>query len=422
MVEAPGGAALLYISYDGMTDPLGQSQVLPYLTGLADRGHRITLLSLEKPALFTRHRRAVEEICRTAGIAWHPLPYRDRPPILSAWANVRRLGRAAQALHRRKPFAFTHCRSDLAGMVGLAMKRRHRLPFLYDMRAFWPDERAEGGAWDLRNPVYRLLFRYFKRRQRELVANADEIVTLSEAGRDAIPEMTGVTPLGPVTVIPCCADFSHFRLPDPAVRTARRAELGIAQDELLLIHLGSLGCNAMVEEMVDFLAVARAHRPGTKLLFVAPEPKEAILPLATRRGLSAAVLHRSATRDEVPQWLAAADAGIFFVRPVPSKRGASPTKMGELLASGLPIFGNRGVGDVAAIVTATGAGVLVDGFAPASYERAMAELGTLEMEATTIRERARGQFDLGTGIERYDAIYRRLALASTTEPKEPALA
>ena len=40
----------LYISYDGMTDPLGRSQVLPYLQGLSERGHEITLLSCEKPA------------------------------------------------------------------------------------------------------------------------------------------------------------------------------------------------------------------------------------------------------------------------------------------------------------------------------------------------------------------------------------
>jgi len=28
----------LYLSYDGMTDPLGQSQVLPYIIGLQKKG------------------------------------------------------------------------------------------------------------------------------------------------------------------------------------------------------------------------------------------------------------------------------------------------------------------------------------------------------------------------------------------------
>lgn len=38
---------VLYISYDGMTDPLGQSQVLPYLTGLSKSGYRFKLVPFE---------------------------------------------------------------------------------------------------------------------------------------------------------------------------------------------------------------------------------------------------------------------------------------------------------------------------------------------------------------------------------------
>ncbi len=38
----------VFLSYDGMTDPLGQSQVLPYLEGLAASGHRIHIVSAEK--------------------------------------------------------------------------------------------------------------------------------------------------------------------------------------------------------------------------------------------------------------------------------------------------------------------------------------------------------------------------------------
>jgi hypothetical protein len=40
---------ILYIAYDGMTDPLGQSQVLPYISGLSKLGYQFTLISCEKP-------------------------------------------------------------------------------------------------------------------------------------------------------------------------------------------------------------------------------------------------------------------------------------------------------------------------------------------------------------------------------------
>ena len=37
-----------YISYDGLLDPLGNSQILPYLEGLSDEGFKFVVLSFEK--------------------------------------------------------------------------------------------------------------------------------------------------------------------------------------------------------------------------------------------------------------------------------------------------------------------------------------------------------------------------------------
>jgi hypothetical protein len=40
---------VLYVTYDGLLDPLGSSQVVPYVLGLAARGVEIDVLSFEKP-------------------------------------------------------------------------------------------------------------------------------------------------------------------------------------------------------------------------------------------------------------------------------------------------------------------------------------------------------------------------------------
>ena len=45
---------ILFLSYDGMTDPLGQSQVIPYLEGLSKSGYGITILSFEKKERFKK--------------------------------------------------------------------------------------------------------------------------------------------------------------------------------------------------------------------------------------------------------------------------------------------------------------------------------------------------------------------------------
>ena len=401
-------ADVLYLSFDGMTDPLGRSQVLPYLTGLAARGHRIRIVSLEKQDAYGRGAFAVDELCRAAGISWHALPYRSRPPILSTLLNLRGLRREAERLHRERPADFSHCRSDLPGIVGLKLKRKRGLPLLYDMRAFWPDERAEGGQWDQSKLLYRWMFHYFKRRQRELLATADEMVTLSDQGRRAVTDMGARKADRPITVIPCCADFDLFSPPAELLRAQMRTELGIAPDAPLLVHVGSIGSNCLLGEMLDFFAVYRTRHPAAQLLFVAPAGEPEIRAEARKRQMDQAVHVRSASREEVPKWIGAADLGIMFVRPVWSKKAASPTKLGEMLASGLPVVANGGVGDVADVIQESNAGVLVDRFDPDAYRSAVDALDHVRASPQDIRTAARRWFDLNEGIARYDAIYRRL--------------
>ena len=104
-----------------MCDPLGGSQVLPYLTGLARRGHHISLISFEKPERSKEERAAVERTCRDAGIDWHPLPYHKHPPLLSSMYDVRQMYREAVRLHRGERFDVVHCRSYLSALVGLSI-------------------------------------------------------------------------------------------------------------------------------------------------------------------------------------------------------------------------------------------------------------------------------------------------------------
>jgi len=401
-------ADALYLSFDGMTDPLGRSQVLPYLSGLAKLGHRIRIVSLEKLDAFQRERGAVEAICTDAGIDWHPLPYRSRPPIASTLSNLKALQRTAEGLYRERSADFVHCRSDLPAIVGLKLKRKHGLPMLYDMRAFWPDERAEGGQWDQSKLLYREMFRYFKGRQRELLADADELVTLSKEGRRAVTALGVRPPDLSVTVIPCCADFDLFAPPSADARADARSSLGLSGDVPLLVHVGTFGSNCLLGEMLDFFRAYRERHGGAQFLFVAPSGEEIVRRAARERGVADAVHVRSAPREEVPRWIAAADLGVMFVRSVWSKKAASPTKLGEMLAVGLPVVANSGVGDVAEIIRETEAGVVLEAFSDSAYGAAIKILDQLPHSASEIRNAARPWFDLAIGIERYDAIYRRL--------------
>lgn len=400
----------LYLSYDGMCDPLGGSQVLPYLFGLAGRDHRITLISFEKPERTAGERAAVARACAEEGIEWHALTYHKRPPILSAMYDLRRMRRLAARLYREKRFDLVHCRSYLAALVGLRMKRRYGTRFLFDMRGFWADERVDGGLWDLSNPLYRAVHHYFKRREADFLREADHIVSLTEEGKKILSEWRKSAGGPPITVIPCCVDFDAFPAVDARARDAMRRTLGIPRRARVAAYLGSFGSWYMVDEMLDFFRVQLGRDPDARLLVISREPREEIVAAAVTRGVPAdQLIVKSALRPEVPELLAAADYGLFFIQPVFSKKASSPTKMGEFLALEIPMVTNGDVGDVSRIMEEAGAGVVIKAFDDDAYADALDVLERLRPDMGRWRSAARRWFDLQTGVDRYERIYTSLA-------------
>jgi glycosyltransferase involved in cell wall biosynthesis len=407
--DRQAGAELLYLSYDGMCDPLGGSQVLPYLFGLARLGHRITLISFEKRERSAEERDSVRKACTAAAIDWRPLPYHKRPPVASTLYDIRRMRDLAFRLHRQKRFDIVHCRSYVPAIVGLRLKRRRGVRFIFDMRGFWPDERVEGGVWRLSNPLYRQVYRHFKRREGQFLAEADQVISLTEAGC----EILAAGPSGPpITLIPCCTDFEAFPAVTPDSRRAARALLGIPDNARVAAYLGSIGTWYLLDEMLDFFRAQLDRDPDALFLIISRDRPNEILAAAQRRGLPAdRLLVRPASRAEVPRFVAAADYGLFFIMPVFSKKASSPTKMGEFLALELPMVTNGGVGDVERIMEETGAGVVVSGFNADAYREALDQLEQVRPDMDRWRAASRRWLDLQSGVERYDAIYRSLANA-----------
>lgn len=409
-LSSPTDRTVLYLSYDGMTDQLGASQVLPYLTGLSRRGHRIVLVSFEKPDCFKAGALLVREICAKSGIEWHPQRYHRQPPVISTIRDVARMGTVARRLHAQHQFDVAHCRSYVAALVGLSLKRRLGVRFLFDMRGFWADEKREGGSWPESNPLFRMVYRYFKRRENDFFKNADHVVSLTRNARDEIDGWPGLSlDRKQISVIPCCVDFAHFAPPTPEYRRSARATLGIPPERPVLAYLGSLGGLYMLPEMLRLFVAYRRRRPGALFLFITRDRPRLILEEAAKHGIGAdEIAVHSASRDEVPRFIAAADVGVSFIRPSFSKKASSPTKLGEMLALGIPVITNAGVGDVAEVMVDTGGGVTVSNFDDATLSAAVDALLEQRISSDAIRSGARRWFDLNDGIEEYDRIYRSL--------------
>jgi glycosyltransferase involved in cell wall biosynthesis len=97
---------------------------------------------------------------------------------------------------------------------------------------------------------------------------------------------------------------------------------------------------------------------------------------------------------------------LFFIKPLFSKKGSSPTKLGELLACGIPVISNSGIGDCDKLFEETGCGVLVSAFDVPNYQKAIVHAEKMaEKDATFFRKLAEQEFSLEKGILCYEALY-----------------
>lgn len=407
---------VLYLSYDGMTDPLGQSQVIPYLKGLHKLGHTFHLVSFEKPERFENSGTQIKEALQQAGINWHPQMYTKNPPVVSTMLDLQKMEKVAFKLHNEQHFDVVHCRSYIAAMVGLKLKQKTGLKFLFDMRGFWADERVEGGIWNLGNPLFKSVYRFFKKKEREFFSNADYTISLTENGMHEIQSWKSIPnqPI-PIQVIPCCADLDLFSTTGITASAQKnlRKELGINEGDFVLSYLGSVGTWYMPDEMFQFFAELETQLPSARFLFISPDSSESILAKAIENGIKPEkIIVTKAPHHRVPEFLSLSNWSIFFIKPVFSKKASSPTKQGEIMGMGIPHVCNAGVGDVDHILSEGKAGVIVPAFNTESYRNAIAEMLADGFVAGNIRMEAEKWYSLKEGVARYNRVYALLAASA----------
>jgi hypothetical protein len=393
----------LYITFDGLSDSLGQSQILPYLSGIAKNGYSITILSCEKKESLEREKNKIDSLLESRGISWRYVLYDEEGGFISRMKYLRELSLLAETEHAQKKFSLVHCRSYLAALIGLKFKRKYRVPFLFDMRGLWADERLEGNIWNRKNLVHLLAYYYFKSKEKQFFKEADAVVSLTHAAAHYLDNKFPDFKIGNKTaVIPCCVDINLFDPGKPGLQNVKK------QDHLL-VYSGSIGTWYYTKEMIDFVVEMNRSMPNVKLLIITRDikPLDEIL-RAYPESERALVKTQSASYSQMPELLATAEASIFFIKPSFSKIASSPTKMAECWSMNLPIITNVGIGDNDLYFKEHKGGVLVNGFTREAYDDAIKQYNEIIKGPNDYRGLASQLFNYSYSIEIYTAVYKRL--------------
>jgi len=387
----------LYLTRNGLLEPLGQSQVFGYLRGLS-QDHAITLITYEKSedqADTARMARA-QEACAAHGIRWLPQTFRPRPKIIAPALSMMRMAWLVWREVRGGRAGLIHARSYIPAAVALSVHRLTGVPFIFDMRALWPEELITAGRLKRDSVLHRAIVAV----ERACLRDAAAVVSLTHAAvahlkREYPAELDGQR----IAVIPTCADLDRFT-PAPTKRIGST------------VH-GCIGTILSGWFRTDWLAAW--------LTAVAVDDSDARFDIVTRDDaddVRAALDPKGALgnrlrigprpSEEMPDAVRGHDLSVMFFTDGLSKLGSAPTRLAEVLGCGLPVVANDGVGDVAGIVRQNKVGVIVDGPDPVQMRAALDELKVLMQDPDLpgrCRATAQAVFSLEVGTEAYRGIY-----------------
>lgn len=391
---------IVYISYDGLTDPLGESQVLSYITYNA-KHRQFAIYSFEKPERNEDVPR-ISKICKKNGITWHPLKYTKKPPILSTLKDIIVGYRAIKKNENNKEI-ICHARSYMGGLIALSLKKRRNIPYIFDMRGWWIDERIENGQFS--KTIFKPVIKYMRRKERQLISQASEIISLTHCAEEVLIKEFNVEP-NKITVIPTCVNFSYFYF-DGDERVRIREKLGIPKDSYVLIYNGSIGGYYNVDEMLKVFYNIKASKSNAVFLFVTKQEPEIVLSKVPEKNRKD-IFFASCKLNEMYKYLSAADLGLILYNNTFSSTGRSPTKLAEYWSVGIPVICPKGVGDLDLFFKDDIGGlqfVLEDNN---SYRSTVNKILSNSYDRNQIVKKAREYFDSEVGAEKYNEVYLKI--------------
>lgn len=391
---------LLYLTRTGLLEPLGQSQVFSYLRGLSSH-FSITLITYERADDLADKLRlnALKAECSALGINWKPQRFRLRPKFIAPIFNM--LGMLYFSLRevQRSDIKFIHARSYIPAAVAMVVSKLAKVPFIFDMRALWPEEMITAGRLKRGSLIHKMIVLI----EKACLRDAAIVVSLTHAAVDYLAsQYPNHFSRGRVVVIPTCADLDRFV---PFLEPSASNTLGC---------LGSvLSGWFRLDWLKSFMQVAFENEP--QLVFeitTRDDPSQVRKELDPDDILGSRLRIASSPSSSVHKVLQKQLASVmFYAGGEVSELGRSPTRMAEVLGCGLPVVANAGVGDVARIIQEFNVGVVARSQSPEDMLSAWKELEFLFQDpglSRRCRYAAETVFSLKQGTSSYLQVYEQV--------------
>ncbi len=317
----------LYITYDGLLDPLGNSQILPYLEGLSDSGFKLIVLSFEKT---DRTNKLIDELnkrLKSKNITWIYLAFKKQ--FLGYFRRILKSCYLLNKTLKNKNIILFHTRGILTAIIYFIC--RLKCPFIYDIRAFAGEYIDCGRVKSNSIFAYSLIFF-----EKFLINLSSGIIVLDKSG-SLFLKKNFKRLKAEIKVIPTCTNFKDFPIIDKRFEENNK-------EYYKFVFLGGAKFPYRPDLALIFIKKLLENNINCKIDFINERDQDDIRKVCNDLNIPIENYDIfSLPQKEVPSYLVNYHSGFIFNTSGEWRKMSSPTKLGEYLAAGLHIISLSGI-------------------------------------------------------------------------------
>jgi glycosyltransferase involved in cell wall biosynthesis len=374
-------------------DPLGQSQVLPYIENLSKNGIKFCLISFEKKQDEKKIKNLKKKLGKL-GIGWHRLKYFKFYP-LGMVVNIFQCFLLSFYLVISKKINVIHARAYQPLFSVIFIKKIFKTKIIFDMRGFWPEELVDSKRIQEKSFYYKIL----KFLEKKSILHSDWIITLTPEAKKIIKQKFKVKN---VEWMPTCVDENRFKNLQPINFT----------DKFVVVYSGSLWSFYNMQAMANFFVAIKQKIENSHFLILGNNETEKLNKLFSQKEINKkdyTIL--TVSPEQVSNYLSGCDIAVSFIYKTYSKKAAFPTKIAEYLMAGLPVVINSQTDFLKNLIVKNKIGVVVDNPDNCDFNKKIDELQVILQDKNIkliCKKIAQGYLNKNICIDKYMDIYKKL--------------
>ena len=386
---------ILYLTFDGVLEPLGYSQVISYLKNLSHK-NKITIISIEKnkDLLSVEHKNKINNILKENNISWKYFCY-SKKNIFKIFLVFKLFFYIYFEILVKKN-KIIHCRSYVMGFIAYILSFFLNFSFIFDIRGFWIEERVEWGLWKKNNFKYK----FFKFFENKIYSKSKAIVTLTtDAKKEILLKKIKNVKNENIYIIPTSVKLNNKSL--------------INYDHKLInfTHLGAIGSRYNFDIYLKILSQLKKNRKIFLSIINKDEHNSIKILLNKYKFTNSEFEIKYIPPYNVSSQIIKSNFGMFFPISGYYLKAYFPTKLGEFISNGIPVITSRINNHVDELIIRNNIGIIIDDFENINYAKLNEKISYMISDkdvATRCLNVARQSFDLNIACQTYNNIYQSI--------------